>query len=349
MTSNDRLEKGDTILVTGATGLIGSATVNALISRGYKVRGVTRDVSKTKPLTDKIDNLYGPGKIEFVETGDYAQPDAYKAALEGTAGIVHLAVDLGALFAPDASVDAAIRSATDMTLGLLKTATKIPTMKAVVVTSSNAALYTIEYGKDLDVSLDDYNEASVTNAYAAPLDHPFRATYVYSAAKTRSEQALWKWFRETKPSFSLNTVIPHMVVGKPFNPAPGVYTTSTWLEQLFNGDVNSPIVGFLNPPNWTIDVNDCAVIHVAALLDRDTDGQRLWAAGNPPVHINEILNIWRDAYPNHPIPADFDFPAGSKQILDREASTALLKRYAGKDWTPLKDSLIENVKDLARA
>ncbi|ORY35589.1 hypothetical protein BCR39DRAFT_510931 [Naematelia encephala] len=349
MSTNDRLQKGDTILVTGATGLLGASTVDALISRGFKVRGVTRDVAKTQPLKDKIEVLYGPGKIEFVQIEDATKPDAYLAALQGTTGLIHLAVDLGSVFAPDASVDSAVRSATDMTLGLLKTATKIPTIKAAVVTSSNVSIYNPEYGKDLDVSLKDYNEKSVENALAVPKDHPFRTGYIYSAAKTRSEQALWKWFSETKPRFSVNTVLPHMTIGQPFNPAEGVYSTSTWLNELFDGKLDSPIVGFLAPGSWFVDVRDCAIVHVGALLDTSTDGHRLWAAGQPPVHVNEVLKIWREAFPNHELPPDFDLPAQPKQNLDREASTQLLQRYAGRSWTPLKETLIDNVKNHIKA
>ncbi|KAK8844519.1 hypothetical protein IAR55_006365 [Kwoniella newhampshirensis] len=340
MPSMNRLQQGDTVLVTGATGLIGS---------GFKIRGVTRDVGKTKPMKDIIDQMYGPGKIEFVQVNDPYPVDAYKAALEGTSGLIHLAVDLGAVFNPDASVDDAIESATNMVLGLLKTATKIPHMKAVVVTSSNGSIYNIEYGKDINVSLNDFNENSVKMAREVSKDHPYRAAYIYCAAKARSEQALWKWFSETKPPFSVNTVLPHTTIGKPFNPAEGVYTTSTWLSELFDGNVKSPVVGFLAPGNWFVDVRDCAIIHVAALLDPDTNGQRLWAAGQPPVHINEILKIWREAFPNHKGAPDFDTPAQPLQFLDREASTKLLQKYAGRGWTPFKDSLIDNVKDRAKA
>ena len=118
----------------------------------------------------------------------------------GTAGIIHLAVDLGTIFNPDASLDDAIRTSIDFMLGILKTATKVPSIKSAVITSSNAALYNIEYGKDIEVSLEDYNEKAVHNALTVPKDHPFRATYIYSAAKARSEQGLWQWVKEAKAS-----------------------------------------------------------------------------------------------------------------------------------------------------
>lgn len=63
--------------------LIFSSVADVLLSRGYKVRGVTRDASKAEPLKLKVEKLYGPGLLSFVEVNDAAQPGAYKAALEG--------------------------------------------------------------------------------------------------------------------------------------------------------------------------------------------------------------------------------------------------------------------------
>lgn len=85
-----------------------------------------------------------------------------------------------------------------MTLSLLRTATKVPSVKAAVVTSTSAAIYTPEFGKDIHLSLEDYHETSEATARAAPEDSPHRGAMVYMAAKTRAEQALWKWVADTK-------------------------------------------------------------------------------------------------------------------------------------------------------
>jgi hypothetical protein len=148
-----------------------------------------------------------------------------------------------------------------------------------------------------------------------------------------------------QPSFSVNTVLPHIVLGAPFNPAEGVYSTSTWLSWLFNGKLeDNPIVGFFSPPFWVVDVADSAVIHVAALLAADVNNEKLWAAGQPPISINKVLAIWREAYPERKIVPDFDLPEPPKQDIDRALSTALLKRYAGRDWIPLKQTILANVQ-----
>jgi uncharacterized protein YbjT (DUF2867 family) len=69
------------------------ATAEAFLQRGYRVRGVTRDAAKGTLLQAKFDSAFGHGQFELVAIQDAAQPGAYKAALEGASGLVHLASD----------------------------------------------------------------------------------------------------------------------------------------------------------------------------------------------------------------------------------------------------------------
>lgn len=65
---------GSEILVTGATGKVGSELINQLVSRGESVRAATRD-----PLSA---GLKLPGNVEAVEF-NYEQPETFPAALKG--------------------------------------------------------------------------------------------------------------------------------------------------------------------------------------------------------------------------------------------------------------------------
>lgn len=64
------------VLVTGATGQQGGAVVTALLKRGHRVRGLTRNVDspKAKALAER--------GVEVVQ-GDFQHPDALKAATAG--------------------------------------------------------------------------------------------------------------------------------------------------------------------------------------------------------------------------------------------------------------------------
>jgi uncharacterized protein YbjT (DUF2867 family) len=63
----------ETILVCGATGTIGGATVEALLSRGANLRALVRDPKKAKGLEKKVELV----------TGDLANVDSLRAALRG--------------------------------------------------------------------------------------------------------------------------------------------------------------------------------------------------------------------------------------------------------------------------
>jgi uncharacterized protein YbjT (DUF2867 family) len=80
----ERLSAGSTVLVTGATGLIGSATADELLRRGFKVRAVTRDASKASALAAHFDKSYGAGQFGVVAIEDATRADAYDQVLKGS-------------------------------------------------------------------------------------------------------------------------------------------------------------------------------------------------------------------------------------------------------------------------
>ncbi len=76
------------LLVTGATGTVGRQVVAELLTRGHRVRALTRDTAKAD----------FPAGVEVVE-GDLTDPDTLTPALEGVTGL-HLITFGGAYFAP---------------------------------------------------------------------------------------------------------------------------------------------------------------------------------------------------------------------------------------------------------
>jgi nucleoside-diphosphate-sugar epimerase len=74
------------ILVTGATGMVGSMFARRAVEAGYPVRALVRSTSKRGPLA-KVD-------LEPVE-GDLARPESLPAAVAGCDAIVHTAAHVG--------------------------------------------------------------------------------------------------------------------------------------------------------------------------------------------------------------------------------------------------------------
>src|SRR5262245_29263259 len=76
----------ETLLVTGATGMIGSHVARRAVESGYRVRVLLRRASDRR-LLDGLD-------LEYVE-GDLAEPESLPAALRGVDVVVHAAAHIG--------------------------------------------------------------------------------------------------------------------------------------------------------------------------------------------------------------------------------------------------------------
>ncbi|MGH6662070.1 MAG: hopanoid-associated sugar epimerase [Rhodospirillales bacterium] len=115
------------ILITGATGFVGSAVLRRLLAAGHRVRALAR------PASDRR-NLEGLA-VEVVE-GDLLEPSSLRPALEGCSGLFHVAADYR-LWAPDPGP--MFRANVDGTR-LLLLAARDARVERIVYTSSVAAL-----------------------------------------------------------------------------------------------------------------------------------------------------------------------------------------------------------------
>ena len=61
---------GSLVVVSGATGNIGSHIIDQLLQAGYRVRGTVRDVEKGAWVTEHFGAKYGADNIEIIEVKD---------------------------------------------------------------------------------------------------------------------------------------------------------------------------------------------------------------------------------------------------------------------------------------
>lgn len=76
------------VLVTGATGFVGSHVVRRLLDDGHAVRVMVRDRAKLTSLMEKM--AVDLDRVDVVE-GDITDADSVAAAVDGCAGVVHAA------------------------------------------------------------------------------------------------------------------------------------------------------------------------------------------------------------------------------------------------------------------
>jgi nucleoside-diphosphate-sugar epimerase len=83
------------VLLTGALGNVGSATVDALLEEGHDVVAFDLESAKTRKLAARLDP-----RVQ-VRWGDITDPASVRAALAGVDAVVHLAAILNPESAPD--------------------------------------------------------------------------------------------------------------------------------------------------------------------------------------------------------------------------------------------------------
>lgn len=74
---------GSLVVISGVSGFIGSHVADQTISAGYRVRGTTRDVSKSQWLEDYFQTKYGSDMFHLASVPDMEASDAFNEAVQG--------------------------------------------------------------------------------------------------------------------------------------------------------------------------------------------------------------------------------------------------------------------------
>lgn len=156
------------VLVTGATGFVGSAVARALAARGHPLRLLVRKGSDRR----NIDGL----DAELVE-GDLGRPESFARALEGTSALFHVAADYR-LWVPD---PATMMKANVEGTRQLMMAAQAAGVERIVYCSSVAALGLVGDGSIADETTPVHEHAIIG---------------VYKRSKYLAEQAVLALVRE---------------------------------------------------------------------------------------------------------------------------------------------------------
>ena len=220
-------------------------------------------------------------------------------------------------------------------------ASKEPSIKRFIYTSSSAAILLPRPNVELTVSTEDWNTDAVEAAWKPPPYEPERSWAVYAASKTEAEQKIWEFVRNEQPGFVLNTVLPDTNFGQIFSPEQPA-STGGMVRDAFHGNVTA----LQNlPPQWMVNVKDTARLHVAALVDPDVENERILAFAYP-FDCNDILACLRRLYPDKEFPEDIEDQSRDLSKLDNSRGEELLKRFGRSGWTGLEETIWENTGGL---
>ncbi|OPB37939.1 hypothetical protein A0O28_0102230 [Trichoderma guizhouense] len=333
--------QGSWVLVTGVTGFVASHIAKAFLDRGFKVRGTARNLDRASWLIeDTLKDFATRGDFELSQVADLADDHAFDEAIKGVSAIIHVASIV--TFDPDPNkvIPKTVAGATS----ILEAATREPSVKAFVYTSSIGAVTMPRPGNDIQITWDTYNDFATQAAWAPPPYEPSRGMLTYMASKAAAEKAVWQFAEERKPHFTVNSVPPSAIMGEALNKVHNE-GTGAWIRNLYDGDTS-----FWGPhgANYGVDVKDVAVLHVAAALDPGVNNARLQAWGHK-CNGNDVLAIMRKHYPEHKFVDDMDNQTALTFSADFSEPLALLKKWANQDgWRPLEQTVVENVDSILK-
>ncbi|CAN6297285.1 unnamed protein product [Urochloa humidicola] len=276
--------KGETVLVTGASGFIGSTLVRRLLDRGYVVRaGVLNPDDKAE--TDHLLTLAagaGEGRRLSIFRCDLFDGAALLDAARGCAGVFHLAspCTIDAVSDPQKQL---IVPAVEGTLNVLRAAKEAGGVRRVVVTSSNAAIMPSPGWPAGEVP----DERCWTDT-----DYCEKNGLWYSVSKTLAEKAAWK-FAEEK-GLDVVVVNPGTVLG-PIIP-PTINSSMSVLLRLLQGCTEEYKDIFIG----AVHVQDVALAHILAFENPSASGRHLCIESIS--HWSDLAAKVAELYPDYKVP-----------------------------------------------
>jgi nucleoside-diphosphate-sugar epimerase len=332
------------ILVTGATGFVGKWTILELLRKGYRVRGTVRSLSRAAEVTDTLSRELGQeplSNLELVEA-DLLDDKGWTEAMAGVSTVQHIATVIRADEPKDQ--DLVIRPALEGTQRVFRFADAAG-IKRIIMTSSIA---TVGYGHGQTSGRRVYDETYFTNL------GNMKWTWAYCVGKTRAEQFAWAFAKEH--GIELTTIHPGAIIGPALDEHASI--SLGMVTGLLAGKVPAmPSNGFS-----IIDVRDVAALHVEALENRETVGQRYLATAEY-TPFPKVADIVREAYPDWDVTtkqvpdwiikviASFGGPArqiindiGNEKVFDGAKSEKLL----GRKFIGAKEAVLATAESVIR-
>ncbi|KAG0546975.1 hypothetical protein BDA96_01G039100 [Sorghum bicolor] len=319
---------GETVLVTGASGFIGSTLVRLLLGRGYNVHaGVLNpdDKAETEHLLALAAGAgEGEGRLRIFR-GDLLDGAALIDAARGCSGVFHLASPciVDAVSDPQKQL---IVPAVEGTLNVLRAAKEAGSVRRVVVTSSSCAIMPSPGWPAGEVR----DERCWTD-----IDYSEKNGVWYPVSKTLAEKAAWKFAEENgvdvvvvNPTSVLGTIIP-----------PTINSSMSVLLRLLQGCTEE----YKDIWMGAVHVEDVALAHLLVFENPSASGRHICAESIN--HLSDFAAKLAELYPSYKVPK---FPKDTQPGLVRaEAEVAAKKLVAlGLQFRPLEKIIRDAVESL---
>ncbi|XP_051122432.1 phenylacetaldehyde reductase-like isoform X1 [Andrographis paniculata] len=308
---------GISVCVTGASGYFASWLVKLLLERGYTVKATVRNLGDSSKI-DHLKELEGADERLQLFEASLTEEGSFDSAFAGCDGVFHTASPCFFSCAdPQAEL---IEPAVEGTLNVLKSCSKVASIRRVVLTSSIAALTTNRKPKGAGVLVDE--------AWFSDPEYCKEIKQWYVLSKTMAEAASWKFAEEN--GIDLVVLHPGFIIGPLLQP------TLNFSSQLFI----DLIKGHGEFPEYRcVDVRDAAYAHVAAFENPSASGR--YPLVREGLTHSEMMELLHKLYPSITAPS-----SGSENSNDSFEVSKKRAESLGVSFTPLEASLKDTVESL---
>ncbi|KAL0464204.1 UNVERIFIED_CONTAM: Tetraketide alpha-pyrone reductase 1 [Sesamum latifolium] len=289
---------GKVVCVTGASGFIASWLVKLLLERGYTVKATVRNLNDPKKVVH-LKALEGADERLHLVQADLIEDGSFDSVVDGCEELIEPAVK--------------------GTLNILRSCSKVTSVRRVVVTSSMASVSINDRPKGPDVVIDEtwFSDPAFCE----------ETKYWYPLSKTLAEKATWKFAEEN--GIDLVSMHPGFVLGPLLQP------TLNWSSEAFldviKGKEVFPVYRF-------VDVRDVAYAHIMAFENPSASG-RYCLVGNVLTH-PKTLHMLDKLYPSLNIPVTNATDNPTYQVSKKAAESL------GINFMPLEVSFKDTVESL---
>ncbi|XP_073028200.1 phenylacetaldehyde reductase-like isoform X2 [Primulina eburnea] len=271
---------GKVVCVTGASGYIASWLVKLLLQRGYTVKATVTNLSDPNKVAH-LNELEGAEERLHLFEANLMSYGSFDPVVHGCEGVFHIASP-AFLEATNPQVEL-IEPAVKGTLNVLKSCSKVPSVRRVVLTSSLAAVMFNRNLKDPNVIIDE-------KWFSDPVFCEEIKAW-YCLAKTLAEEAAWVFSKQN--GIDLVVINPCYVIGPLLQPILN-YTSKTFLNVIKENKA------FPWPFYQLVDVRDVAQAHVVAFENPSASGRYILIERT--LNHSETLEILQKLYPSLDLP-----------------------------------------------
>ncbi|KAF8308509.1 NAD-binding protein [Clavulina sp. PMI_390] len=333
------------ILVTGASGFVGSHVARTLLEQGYGVVGTVRSSAKGDYLMD-IFREYD-GRFSYVIVEDMEVPNAFDEVVRdgGFEAINHVASPFHLHTNEPSEI---IGPAVGGTLNILNSALHYgPTVKRIVITSSTVAILE-PHPAPYTYTEADWNESSPRavdelGAKASAVDK-------YMASKSLAERAAWSFISEHKDrvAFDVVAINPPFIFGPIIHdaktPAQLNFSHAFFMEMVKQKQENltPELTGFFH--NHMSDVRTVALAHARALQVEEAGGKRFILSASP-FCFQDVYDALNEAGVND-VPRGFPGSQTQRRLTDCPQDNSQAKKILGLEFNGLRDIALDTYDSL---